>query len=103
LLGCVTQPARRRGRGGERLHLAVLELEVRDGLSATGFQALGFAQAPSFGHTVAWTLTATISLTRSTDAIDLTTAGHYLSIFARLAGPALIGLAVLALRSRVRR
>lgn len=88
---------------GMRAGRAVLSYAVVVLLFAVGFQTFGFAQPPSFGHTVAWTLTTTISLTRSTEAIDLTTAGLYLSIPARLAGPTLIGLAVLALRSRVRR
>jgi uncharacterized protein YjbI with pentapeptide repeats len=88
---------------GMRAGRAVVSYAVAVLLLAAGFQAFGFAQPSPFWHTVAWTLTASISLTRSTEAIDLTTAGMYLNVLTRLAGPALIGLAVLALRSRVRR
>lgn len=88
---------------GMRAGRALLSYAIVVLLFAVGFQAFGFAQPPGFGHTIAWTLTSTLSLIRPTEALDLTTAGLYLSIPARLAGPALIGLAVLALRSRVRR
>lgn len=72
-------------------------------LLSIGFQTLGFDKAPCFWHTVAWTLTASISLTRPVEAVDLTTAGLYMNVAIRLLGPALLALAVLALRSRVRR
>lgn len=86
----------RAGRATVSYAAAVLLLSV-------GFQAVGFVRPPGFWQTVAWTLTASISLTRSTEAIDLSTAGMYLNVVARLLGPALIGLAVLSLRSHVRR
>jgi hypothetical protein len=88
---------------GMRAGRALLSYAILILLLAAGFQAFGFAQAPGFAHTIAWTVTASISLTRSAEAMDLTTAGMYLNVLARLTGPALIGLAVLALRSRVRR
>jgi hypothetical protein len=88
---------------GMRAGRAVVAYAVAVLLLSVGFQTVGFAHSPSFPHTVAWTLTASISLTRSTEAIHLSTVGMYMNVLARLLGPALIGLAVLALRSRVRR
>ena len=88
---------------GMRAGRAVLSYAILVLLFAAGFQAFGFAQSPGFVHALAWTMTTSISLTRSTEAVDLTTAGMYLNVLVRLTGPALIGLAVLALRSRVRR
>jgi len=72
-------------------------------LLALGFQAIGLEDPPSFSHTFAWTFTASISLTRSVERLDMTTAGAYLNVAARVLGPALIALIVLGLRSRVRR
>jgi uncharacterized protein YjbI with pentapeptide repeats len=88
---------------GMRAGRAVASYIVAILLLAIGFQTVGFAHPLDLWHTVAWTLTASISLTRSTEAVDLTTLGMYMNVLTRLVGPALIGLAVLALRSHVRR
>lgn len=88
---------------GMRAGRAALAFALVVSLMAAGFQAVGFEKAPCFWQTIAWTLTASISLTRSVEAVDLTTAGMYMNVAIRLLGPALLALAVLALRSRVRR
>jgi len=88
---------------GMRAGRATLSYAAAVLLFAVGFQTVGFAHPSDFGQTFAWTLTTTISLTRSAEAVELTMVGTYLNVLARLVGPALIGLAILALRSRVRR
>lgn len=72
-------------------------------LLAAGFQTFGFDDPPSFWHTLAWTMTASISLVRPVEHMDLTTVGMYMNVVSRIVGPALIALVVFALRSRVRR
>ncbi len=88
---------------GMRAGRAVLTYLLVVLLLAAGFQTIGLDDPPSFLHTLGWTMTASVSLTRSIEKMDVTTAGLYLSTAARIFGPALIGLTVLALRSRVRR
>src|SRR6185295_6601346 len=70
---------------------------------AAGFQTFGLENPPGFWHTLGWTVTACVSLTKPVETVDLTTGGVYLNVTARILSPALIALVVLALRSRVRR
>lgn len=72
-------------------------------LLAIGFQTVGLQHPPSFWRTLGWTLTASVSLAKPVEAMDLTTGGVYLNVVGRVLGPVLIALVVLALRSRVRR
>ena len=88
---------------GMRAGRALLAFATVVLLLAAGFQLFGFEQAPGFSHTLASTLTTSVSLTRPVELIDLTPAGMYLNVAARVLGPVLLALAALALRSRVRR
>lgn len=72
-------------------------------LLAAGFHTIGFENPADFAHTLAWTLTATISLTRPVEHMDLTSIGAFLNVAARISGPAMVTLIALSLRSRVRR
>jgi uncharacterized protein YjbI with pentapeptide repeats len=91
------------GGYGMRAERAALSFVVALIVLSVGFQTIGFVEPPSFGNTVAWALTASVSLTRSAPEVDLTAVGMFMNVAARLLGPALIALAVLGLRSRVRR
>jgi uncharacterized protein YjbI with pentapeptide repeats len=88
---------------GMRSERAALSFIAAVMMLSVGFQTIGFADPPSFWNTFGWTLTASVSLTRPAPEVDLTTAGMYLNVVTRLLGPALIALAVLGIRSRVRR
>jgi hypothetical protein len=59
--------------------------------------------APSFGAVLAYILATTTVLARPPTELDLTTFGAFLQIAARIIGPAFFGLAILALRARVKR
>lgn len=72
-------------------------------LLAVGFQTIGLEDPEGFSQTLAWTLSTSISLTRSVEQVSLTPTGAYLNVLARVLGPVLLALFVLALRSRVRR
>lgn len=72
-------------------------------LLAIGFQTIGLENPPSFWRTLGWTLSACVSLTKPVETMNLTTGGVYFNVAARVLGPVLIALVVLALRSRVRR
>ena len=88
---------------GMRAGRTVLTFVVAVLLLAAGFQTIGLQNPPSFTHTLGWTLSISISLTKPVEKVDLSTAGIYLNVVTRILGPALLALAVLALRSRVRR
>jgi uncharacterized protein YjbI with pentapeptide repeats len=88
---------------GMRAERAALSFVLTLMALSIGFQTIGLVEPPCFWQTVAWTLTATVSLTHPAPAVDLTTAGMYMNVAARLLGPALIALTILGLRSRVRR
>jgi len=86
----------RAGRAAVAFAIAILILAV-------GFQTIGLHRPPSFLHTIGWTLSSSISFVRPIEMMSLTTTGVYLNVIARIIGPALIALVLLALRSRVRR
>ena len=73
-------------------------------LLAVAFHLAGFARAPrpvSYWTSLLYAFRATLSLTD--DAVRLTAWGQLLQAVLRLTGPLLLGLALLALRGRVKR
>lgn len=86
----------RAGRAAAVLVLSLL-------LLAAGFQEFGLEDPSRFTDTLGWTLAASVSLVKPIEPPDLTTAGIYLAVAARILGPALIAMMLFALRSRVRR
>jgi len=89
---------------GLRAWRAVLALAMVTALLAIAFHLVGFAVPPrpvSYWTSLLFTLRATLSLTD--DQVKLTAWGKLLQAFLRLVGPVLLGLALLALRGRVKR
>jgi hypothetical protein len=89
---------------GLRAWRAVAGLAVVTSLLAVAFQLAGFAVPPrpvSYWTSLLYAFRATLSLTD--DEVKLTAWGKLLQGILRLTGPVLLGLALLALRGRVKR
>ena len=73
-------------------------------VAAAGFTAWGYpaGKGHDYAYSLQFTLRAATSFFRSTD-LQLSTAGGWMELVLRLVGPLLFGLAVLALRGRVKR
>jgi hypothetical protein len=71
-------------------------------LGAIPLDLWGFRPDRSYGHALLFSLQSGISLLRTPEA-KLTVAGEVIQIILRLAGPLFVGLALLALRGRVKR
>lgn len=111
---------RRRGTSGlgERLILTTYWLLSGYGLRASramlayllsvlaltlGLMACGLKSDAPFAEVLVYVLASTTVLARPPNDLDLSTEGAYLQVIARVVGPALFALSLLALRSRVRR
>ena len=89
---------------GLRAWRAVAALAVVTALLAVAFHLVGFAVPPrpvSYWTSLLYAFRATLSLTD--DQVKLTAWGQLLQGVLRLTGPVLLGLALLALRGRVKR
>ena len=89
---------------GLRAWRAVAWLAAVTALLAVAFHLVGFAVPPrpvSYWTSLLYAFRATLSLTG--DQVTLTAWGHLLQAVLRLTGPVLLGLALLALRGRVKR
>ena len=89
---------------GLRALRAVVTLAVVTALLAAAFHLVGFAVPPqpvSYWTSLLYAFRATLSLTD--DQVKLTAWGQLLQGVLRLTGPVLLGLALLALRGRVKR
>jgi hypothetical protein len=89
---------------GLRAWRPVRALTVVTVLFAVAFHSVGFAVPPrpvSYWTSLLYAFRATLSLTD--DQVKLTAWGQLLQAVLRLIGPVLLGLALLALRSRVKR
>ncbi len=89
---------------GLRAWRALAWLAAATAVFAIAFHLLGFTDAPqpvSYWTSLLYAFRATISLTDND--VTLTTWGKSLQALLRLTGPVLLGLALLALRNRVRR
>jgi hypothetical protein len=89
---------------GLRAARAVAALAVVTALLAVAFHLVGFAVPPrpvSYWTSLLYAFRATLSLTD--DQVKLTAWGQLLQGVLRLTGPVLLGLALLALRGRVKR
>jgi hypothetical protein len=89
---------------GLRAWRAVACLAVVIAVLAIAFHLVGFAKPPqpvSYWTSLLYTFRATLSLTD--DEVTLTAWGKLLQGLLRLTGPVLLGLALLALRGRVKR
>ena len=74
------------------------------GVFALAFHQIGFIHPPqpaSYWTSLLYAFRSTLSL--SDDAVNLTNWGQLLQALLRLTGPVLLGLALLALRGRVKR
>jgi hypothetical protein len=81
---------------------AFLVLALVIGLSALGFQKFGLETSHGYLSALAFSMESSLSLLR-TPSEALTLGGRFLSIGARIAGPALLALGILAIRTRVKR
>jgi uncharacterized protein YjbI with pentapeptide repeats len=91
---------------GLRAWRSLAALAVTVALFAWGFQAWGFDPDAGFWDSLLFSAESTTGLFRVPSAPDgakLTDAGHVLQMFLRLLGPLFFGLAILALRGRVKR
>jgi uncharacterized protein YjbI with pentapeptide repeats len=91
---------------GLRAWRALASLAVTAVVFAWGLEAWGFDPAPGFGKSLLYSAESTTSLFRPPSVpkgSTLTDAGHVLQIGLRLLGPLFFGLALLALRGRVKR
>jgi hypothetical protein len=88
---------------GLRASRALCALAATIALGAVFLHSFGFDRGkhPADG-TLLFSLESTISLLRAPEA-ELTPSGHVIQIALRLAGPLFFGLALLALRGRVKR
>jgi hypothetical protein len=89
---------------GLRAWRAIACLAVVTAIFAIGFDLVGFAKPPqpaSYWTSLLYTFRATLSL--SDNDVTLTAWGRLLQGLLRLTGPVLLGLALLALRGRVKR
>lgn len=88
---------------GLRASKALIALAVTIALGALLVHMFGFDPGPRPDEgPLIFSLESCISLFRAPEA-NLTTAGHLIQIALRLAGPLFFGLALLALRGRVKR
>jgi hypothetical protein len=87
---------------GLRASRALLALFVTVVLGAILLAALGFPRDKSFGDALIFSLESSVSLLRAPSG-PLTSAGELITIGLRLLGPLFFGLALLALRGRVKR
>jgi hypothetical protein len=73
-------------------------------VAAGGFTAWGYppGKGHDYGYSLQFSLRAATSFFRGTDQ-QLSTAGGWMELVLRLIGPLLFGVAVLALRGRVKR
>ena len=91
---------------GLRASRALVALALTVFLFAWGLDAWGFTGNPSYGDTLLFSAESTSSLFRAPTppaGATLKDAGHVLQIGLRLLGPLFFGLALLALRGRVKR
>jgi hypothetical protein len=89
---------------GLRASRALLALAITIALGAVLFALVGFQQdKPPEAGFVVFALESSISLLRQPGSENLTVAGHIIQIVLRIAGPLFFGLALLALRGRVKR
>jgi uncharacterized protein YjbI with pentapeptide repeats len=91
---------------GLRAWRALAALAVTIALFAWGFQAFGFNPDQAYWRSFLFSVESTSSLFRGQTVVDastLTDVGHILQIGLRLLGPLFLGLAILALRGRVKR
>ncbi|MGB0095670.1 MAG: hypothetical protein WBP81_24410 [Solirubrobacteraceae bacterium] len=91
---------------GLRASRALLALVVTIAvLGAIPLTLWGFRPAPPYGRALLFALQSSISLLRppTTTPGRETAGGQVIEIFLRLAGPLFVGLALLALRGRVKR
>jgi hypothetical protein len=89
---------------GLRAWRAVAWLAAASALLAVAFHLVGFASPPrpvSYWTSLLYAFRANLSLTD--DQVTLTAWGQLLQAVLRLTGPVLLGLALLALRGRVKR
>jgi uncharacterized protein YjbI with pentapeptide repeats len=87
---------------GLRASRALLALFVTVVLGAILLAAFGFPRVKSFGDALIFSLESSVSLLRAPSE-PLTSAGELITIGLRLLGPLFFGLALLALRGRVKR
>ena len=89
---------------GLRASRALIALAITIALGAVYFHLFGFdaGEHPDDG-TLVFAAESSVSLFRAPDTKDLTAGGHVVQMILRLAGPLLFGLALLALRGRVKR
>jgi uncharacterized protein YjbI with pentapeptide repeats len=89
---------------GLRASRALVALAITIALGALLLGLFGFdPDKDSEAGPLLYAAESSISLLRQPDTKDLTTAGHVVQIFLRLAGPLFFGLALLSLRGRVKR
>jgi Pentapeptide repeats (9 copies) len=89
---------------GLRAGRALVALAITIALGAVLFGLIGFDDdKQAEAGTLVFAVESSISLLRAPDAQDLTVAGHIIQIVLRLAGPLFFGLALLALRGRIKR
>jgi hypothetical protein len=90
------------GLRASRAFIALLVLVV---VASLGLQAWGFTTDPPYPRALLYAIEGTSSLLRVPNAagLEMTYAGERIQIVLRLLGPLLIGLALLAVRARVKR
>ena len=87
---------------GLRASRALVALVVTVAVLSLGLQLWGFPSAKSYGQSVLYAAQTSVSLLHPPDT-PVTSVGEILQIALRLTGPLLFGLALLALRNRVKR
>ena len=80
---------------------AVLGLTIA--LRHWGLDISPHAKLPAFADVLAYVLATTTVLARPENSLSLSTLGSFIQVAARIVGPACFGLALLALRARVKR
>jgi hypothetical protein len=90
---------------GVKASRALITLVVVVVLASLGLQAWGFARDPPYARALLFSIESTSSLLRApeTTGLEVTYTGEGVQIALRVLGPLLIGLALLALRARVKR
>ncbi len=83
--------------------LATLALTIA--IASVGLRFFGFKPDPTYTRALFYSIESTSSLFRLPDApgLEITYTGEFIQIVLRLLGPLLIGLALLAVRARVKR
>ena len=91
------------GGYGLRASRAVLAYLLLVGCLAVALAHWGLSGHAPFSEILVYVLATTTVLQKPSSTLHVTVTGHYLEVLARLIGPAMFALILLALRSRVRR